>query len=228
MVGNKNRYQLGAHAMHGTFGALLIFATVSIIGCGNGEQLRLKDEEIAGLQSKVTTLEGDLANEKDRAQKVRADLNRELTGLKDKNSVLLDSLDNMSIITIDDAALFASSSTQLTEYGTEILDRIAVVIKKNPGRQVWIEGHTDNVQIGLEYRGTFASNWEMSSARAHSALQYMLRKHKLDPAMIAAVGYGQHRPIADNSDETGRSKNRRVVIVIGPKYMKSVTESAGN
>lgn len=208
--------------------ALLVFAAVAFVGCGNGEQLRLKDEEIASLQSKVSDLESDLATERDRAQKVHADLQGELSDLKGQNDILLDSLDNMSIITIDDAALFGESSTHLTDYGTEVLDRIATVIKNNQGRQVWIEGHTDNVQIGLEYRGTFASNWEMSSARAHSALHYLLKKHDLDPTMIAAVGYGEHRPIADNETAEGRSKNRRVVITIGPKYMKTVSKRAGS
>jgi chemotaxis protein MotB len=221
MVGKTN----GIRAV--AISAALAIIAVSFIGCGNGEELRLKDEEIASLQSKVSTLESDLADEKARAQKVHADLEGELSSVKNKNSILLDSLGNMSIITIDDAALFGLSSTHLTDYGTDILDRIAGVIKGNPGRQVWIEGHTDNVQIGMEYRGTFASNWEMSSARAHSALHYLLKKHDLDPQLVAAVGYGEHRPIADNESEEGRSRNRRVVITIGPKYMKTVSQSAG-
>jgi chemotaxis protein MotB len=80
-----------------------------------------------------------------------------------------------------------------------------------------VEGHTDNVGIALEFQNAFRSNWELSTARATSVVHYLRNKHKISPDRMAAVGYGEHRPISDNSTPEGRSKNRRVVIEIGPK-----------
>ena len=220
MVGKANRFT-GAGVL--LLGALIMFSSAA---CSNNKDLLMqKDEEIASLQSKVSELESNLADERAEAQKVHAELEGKLDKFKKKNDLLIDSLNNMTLITVDDAALFAFSSTNLTDNGTAILDGIAEVIKQHPGRQVWIEGYTDNVPIAQEFRDKFKSNWEFSSARAHSALHYLLRKHNLDPKMVAAVGYGEYRPVADNSTEEGRAKNRRVVIVIGPQYMKSKTVS---
>jgi chemotaxis protein MotB len=80
-----------------------------------------------------------------------------------------------------------------------------------------IEGHTDNVPIGANIKDKYQSNWELSSGRACSVLRYMYWKHKMDPERLSAVGYGEHRPVADNDTLEGRAKNRRVTIVIGPK-----------
>lgn len=197
-------------------GVLAALATLAMVGCGGNAQLLAdKDAEIATLKSQVDGLEGQLMSEKEMAQKTHADLESELSQFKGQQEVLLDSINNMSIITISDAALFGFSSTHLTDNGVSLLDKIAGVIKNNPGRQIWIEGHTDNVPIAEEYREQFPSNWEFSSARAHSALQHLLKKHKLDPTTLAAVGYGQYHPVADNSTAAGQSQNRRVVIIIG-------------
>lgn len=194
---------------------------LGMTGCGGNEELlRQKDEEIASLQGKVSTLESQLNQEQAEAQKLHSQLQNELAEYKERNELLLDTINNMSVVTVSDAALFAFSSTTLTENGTSLLDKVAGVIKNHPDRQIWIEGHTDNVPIAMEFRDKYRSNWEFSSARAHAALHYLLTKHKLDPNRVAAVGYGMHRPVADNSTSEGRAKNRRVVIVIGPRYLR--------
>jgi chemotaxis protein MotB len=63
----------------------------------------------------------------------------------------------------------------------------------------------------------FASNWALSSARAHSVLHYLVGKHGADQGRLAAVGYGEQHPVADNATSEGRAQNRRVVITIGSK-----------
>jgi chemotaxis protein MotB len=74
-----------------------------------------------------------------------------------------------------------------------------------------VEGHTDNVPISSH---NFPSNWELSTSRATNVVQYLTKQDDFDPTKISAAGYGEYRPISDNSSEDGRSKNRRVDIVL--------------
>jgi len=197
---------------------LALLVPVFIIGCSNNKELLAqKDQQIADLQGQVSTLENQLSAEKKRANDLNAELNKALSDYKQKEQVLLEKIDNKSVITVSDAVLFSSGGVSLTQNGTKILDKIAEVVQKYPDREIRVEGHTDNVGIALEFQNRFKSNWELSTARATSVLHYMRQKYNLDPNRLAAVGYGEYRPVAGNSTPEGRAKNRRVVIEVGPK-----------
>jgi chemotaxis protein MotB len=74
-----------------------------------------------------------------------------------------------------------------------------------------ISGHTDNVPI---HTLKYPSNWELSSDRSNAVLHFMLQNKKLLPTRFSAAGFGEYKPIADNKSEAGRSKNRRVEILV--------------
>jgi chemotaxis protein MotB len=112
---------------------------------------------------------------------------------------------------------FRTASDELTREGKDIIDQIWGVIERYPDREILIEGHTDSRPIAPSWRDHFRTNWELSSARAHSVLHYVRGKYNVDPARIGAVGYGEHRPIASNDTADGRKINRRVVITVGPR-----------
>ena len=63
----------------------------------------------------------------------------------------------------------------------------------------------------------YPTNWELAAGRACAVIHYMSAQSNVRSAQLAAVGYGEHRPIADNDTTDGRAMNRRVVIVIGPE-----------
>ena len=92
-----------------------------------------------------------------------------------------------------------------------LLDKMIEVVKKMPGREIRVEGHTDNTPI---HTREFPSNWELSSSRALSVVKYLYTQGKLDPAKMSAVGYGEFRPIAPNNTEANRTKNRRIEIFV--------------
>lgn len=105
--------------------------------------------------------------------------------------------------------LFESGSAELEPSAIPILQRIADVLKKYPN-QIQVEGFTDNVPINtLE----FPSNWELSAARAASVV-HVFMKQGVKPENMAAVGFGEYRPIADNATAEGRMRNRRVLVVV--------------
>jgi chemotaxis protein MotB len=198
--------------------AIFLMALVVASGCAsNKELITQQEQEIAELQGKVSSLETELAAEKKRSSELNSELEGALSEYQAKEQVLLEKIDNKSVITVSEAMMFSSGGVQLTQNATEMLDAVVEVLGRYPDREIRIEGHTDNVGIALEFQGQFKSNWELSTARATSVLHYLRRKHDLDPGHVAAVGYGEYRPVASNDTPEGRSSNRRVVIEVGPK-----------
>ncbi|MFH1680281.1 MAG: OmpA family protein [Candidatus Eisenbacteria bacterium] len=137
-----------------------------------------------------------------------------MADFKRKDEVLLERKGSLSRVMLSESALFASGSTRLTSHGKQIIDKIAGVLADYPDHEVFIEGHTDNVPIASRYQNRFRSNWELSAARSLSVLHYIREKHRIDPKRLAVVGYGEHRPVAENATEHGRAQNRRVVLAI--------------
>jgi chemotaxis protein MotB len=111
---------------------------------------------------------------------------------------------------LTDAVLFDSGTATLKQ-PAPLLGEVAHLITRtgivNPVR---IEGNTDNIPVSS---GTFRSNWELSSARANAVLEFMLG-HGVVPHRLSSTGYGDQNPIASNATAAGRSKNRRVTLVI--------------
>lgn len=115
-------------------------------------------------------------------------------------------------LTMKGAILFDSGSTEIKEASLPILDKVGAILERyGSNTTVEIEGHTDNIPISS---ALYASNEELSSARALSVFYYLLDHTSLDPLMLKHAGMGDRVPIADNATEEGRSKNRRVEIRI--------------
>ena len=96
------------------------------------------------------------------------------------------------------------------------MQKIADLLTKHPELKIHVIGHTDNVPIRPGAHSRFASNWELSTARALAAVHYLTEQGGVDPNRVGAVGYGEFRPIADNATAEGRAKNRRIAITILP------------
>ncbi len=105
--------------------------------------------------------------------------------------------------------LFNAGEAELKESAYPILDKIADLMRKFPSN-VSIEGHTDNIPVN---GGRYSSNWELSVARAISALRYFQKLGDIDLQRINIAGFADTHPIADNSTPEGRAKNRRVEFV---------------
>lgn len=110
------------------------------------------------------------------------------------------------------ALLFDSGSASLKDQSKTVLDKVGVILERYGSDSVIeIEGHTDNVPISS---AKFADNEELSSARALSVFYYLTETTSLDASNLRHAGMGDRTPVADNSTEEGRSKNRRVEIRI--------------
>lgn len=97
----------------------------------------------------------------------------------------------------------------------QVLDQLIGYLRTSGDtRMIRIEGHTDNVEIGPSLKSRYPSNWELSKVRANGVLRYLLEKGGVEPERISAVGLGDTKPTATNSVEEGRTRNRRVEILL--------------
>ena len=116
------------------------------------------------------------------------------------------------LLTMNGSLLFDSGSATIKDEAQPMLNKLGSILERYANDTIEIEGHTDNVPISG--RGMFASNDELSGARALSVFHYLLDTTVLDPSHIKHSGRGEYVPIADNSTPEGRAKNRRVEIKI--------------
>lgn len=123
-----------------------------------------------------------------------------------------------SRINLGDVAQFLryeSGEAAIRPEGYKVLDQlIEQLVNSGDTRLIRVEGHTDDVEIGPSLKARYPSNADLSKARAGSVVRYLIEKGGLDSARLSSVGYGAGKPIATNANEEGRSKNRRVEIVL--------------
>jgi chemotaxis protein MotB len=125
-----------------------------------------------------------------------------------------------------DKVLFKVGDDQLTDRGKAVLAKVAAALKDLPDKQVWVQGHTDDQPIFVPPppkkpppKGApppapprFATNWELSAARALTVVHYLQDTAKLDPSRLAALAFGQYRPVS----RSNKAANRRIEIVLYP------------
>jgi chemotaxis protein MotB len=128
----------------------------------------------------------------------------------------------MMVIKLTSEVLFNSGSAQIKPAGQKVLTLIAESLNAYPDRAISIEGHTDNNPIGGNSR--YASNWELSTARALAAVNYFQENNQVNPNRLKIVGHGEYDPVSSNETAEGRKRNRRIEIRVLPESVVSVEE----
>ena len=169
-------------------------------------ELEKDKAQIATLQTQVD----DLQKEKEMAVQSAKGLEDEMRSDLESKDVTISKLQGKLTVNILDRVLFESGEAVLKPAGETVMRKIAALLAGHPTLKIHVIGHTDNVPI----RSRFASNWELSTARALAAVHFLTEKAGVDPRRVGAVGYGEFRPIADNATAEGRAKNRRIAITI--------------
>lgn len=127
-----------------------------------------------------------------------------------KHQIIMQTTQEGLVISLRELGFFQSGDARLLPEASEPLRQIAGVLAQHR-YAVRVEGHSDDQPI---HNAAFQSNWELSTARGMTVLLLLLNNSSLDPARISLAGYGQYRPVADNSTAEGRRTNRRVDLVI--------------
>lgn len=110
---------------------------------------------------------------------------------------------------------YESGEARIKPEGYQTLDQLVELLKGSPADQlIRVEGHADSMEIGPSLKSQYPTNWDLSKARATGVLRYLVEKAGIDSARISSIGYGATKPLTSNATEAGRSRNRRVEVVL--------------
>lgn len=130
------------------------------------------------------------------------------------------SKDGHVYVSMEESLLYKSGSAKLGENGKKALGSLASALNNYPNLPVVVVGHTDDKQ---SKKGS--DNWSLSTERANGVIRVLRDDFKVEPTRLTAAGKGKYAPIADNTTQEGRAKNRRTEIILNPD-MKKIWETA--
>jgi chemotaxis protein MotB len=211
--------------------------TQKILALQQGKSKSKYKDEIASLHNEVKNLHDDLRDSQNQLNKMRqkhAAIEAEKASLEKESAAYHQMLKqalaediqqgrvsifaDQGILTLSaqNMSIFDSGSSAPNEGGRSFLERVSDVLKKAHDRDIQIEGYADSNQISGILMDKYATNWELSTARATAVVRYLVEKADINPTRISAVGYGESHPVASNATPEGRAFNRRVNIVLLP------------
>ena len=114
------------------------------------------------------------------------------------------------VLSFRELGFFHSGEATVLPGQADLILRAGAVLQRH-GARLRVEGHSDDQPI---HNPVFASNWELSAARAMTVLLLLVDDAHYDPTCLSMAGYGPYRPVADNGSIEGRQKNRRVDLVV--------------
>ena len=125
-------------------------------------------------------------------------------------SLSVEQRDGKVFVTLGAGGSFQSGSSDLSDEARQIMTRIAET-SYDANRTITVTGHTDNIPLA---GGQYVDNFGLAAARAASVVRELVATGQIDAARISAVSKGEFEPVADNTTEDGRAKNRRIEIEI--------------
>ncbi|GFE57724.1 OmpA family protein [Geobacter sp. AOG1] len=187
-------------------------------------------DKIAELRQKITDLEGENSRLRDdvaklqkakeeevqKTSKTYEELLEKMKGEISKGEVTISELKGKLTVNMLNEILFDSGKAEVKAEGLEVLQKVIDILKTVQDKAIRIEGHTDNNQIVGALTKKYATNWELSAARAINVAKF-LQQQGIDPTLLAAVAYGEYKPVASNDTPEGKAKNRRIEIILVPK-----------
>ena len=170
--------------------------------------------ELEKKNARMAELEKVLDNQKKIVEDLKMKVSEALMGFEN-NGLTVTNRDGKVYLSLDEKLLFKSASWEIDANGRNALKKLAAVLERNPGIQITIEGHTDNVP----YRpgsGNLSDNWDLSVKRATTVVRTLLEGSKINPSRLTASGRGEFVPVETGDTPEARQKNRRTEIILTP------------
>ncbi|MDL2284958.1 flagellar motor protein MotD [Oxalobacter sp. OttesenSCG-928-P03] len=161
----------------------------------------------------------EIKKEREKMTEIGRDLMKVLSPLIDEGKVKVIQSARGVNVEINASVLFAPAEARLSRQSEEVLKAVAQILKDEPN-DIQVEGFTDNTPIrSVQY----PSNWELSSARASSVVRLFVEQGVAEERMVA-IGRSANNPIDSNATADGRSRNRRVSLMVLSNIPEEVTE----
>lgn len=180
------------------------------------EQQRLEklQKDLAARSSRIDELESLIAAKDAKMNALKTAVSNALTNFEGKG-LTVEQRDGKVYVSMENKLLFSSGSWAVNSEGRKAVQQLGQVLAQNPDIAVLIEGHTDNVPYGGT--GQLTDNWDLSTKRATSIVQILRENSGIDPSNLTAAGRGEYAPVASNQTAEGKSKNRRIEVILTPK-----------
>ncbi len=172
-----------------------------------GLKTELEQEKLAVKQKEKEVSELD---------KTRMEIESSLKEQIAQKDIKLEEIEGKLKVTFVDKILFDSGSVAVKPKGQEVLLKLADSFRDSEDQNIAVEGHTDEVQIGLALIDRFPTNWELSTARATAVVRFLQEKGNIAPERLTASGFSFYRAVATNDTPEGRKQNRRIEIILIP------------
>ena len=191
-------------------------------------QLEDKEKALALESARLAQLQKELEERSQRVEELEGIISAkdaQMTALKDAisaaltnfegNGLTIEQRDGKVYVSMENKLLFESGSWAVNTRGREAVVQLGKVLAENLEIAILIEGHTDtNAYSG---NGNISNNWDLSTKRATAIIGILTENHKILKENLTAAGRGEFSPIATNSTSEGRSKNRRIEVILTPK-----------
>ena len=178
------------------------------------EKIADRENELADRIARVDELEGLIARQKKAMVDLKERLSDALLNFEDKG-LSVEARDGKVYVSMENKLLFKSGSWAIEPEGQLAISSLGKVLADNPDISILIEGHTDN--IPYNGRGSLKGNWDLSTKRATSIVNTLLKNIEILPQNLTAAGRGEYLPIATNSTREGRATNRRIEVILSPQ-----------
>jgi chemotaxis protein MotB len=170
--------------------------------------------ELEKRNARLAELEKILDGQKKIVQDLKNKVSEALLGFEN-NGLTVTMKNGKVYVSLDEKLLFKSASWDIDANGKNALKKLAGVLEKNPGIQITIEGHTDNVPYNPG-ASQLKDNWDLSVKRATTVVRVLLDGSKIDAKRLTASGRSEFLPVDDRNSQDARQKNRRTEIILTP------------
>lgn len=180
------------------------------------EEARLKQlqKQLSDRSARVDELEGIIAAKDAKMRALKDAISAALVNFEG-NGLTVEQRDGKVYVSMENKLLFDSGSWAVNSRGREAVVQLGRVLAENKEIAVLIEGHTDNVPYGGS--GNIKDNWDLSTKRATAIVNILTQNSGIPKDNLTAAGRGEYAPVAPNTTSEGRSRNRRIEVILTPK-----------
>lgn len=188
--------------------------------------LQEKNDELQRVSKENAQLIGErdrLAQEKEKrenelraAQATYSELIDKMRSEISRGEVTISELQGKLTVNLVEKILFDSGSAEIKSGGKDVLSKVGIILNEVKDKEIRVEGYSDNLPISPRLQSIYPSNWELSSARAISVVQFLRNTLDIPGERLSASAFAEFRPIADNGTPEGRAQNRRIQIILTP------------